>query len=597
FLYTGAASARYPHLALALLEAGGEAPPTRLSAVTTSTVSADIHGAGRDSRFLIRYAGPPGTVDRVSYVDVLRGDVPAERLTGHYVLIGMTAQGLGDTLATPVNGRHQAMPGVEVLANTLYTLRSGDTVKEMGPFQVAALSTGLLSALVLLAFGRFGTRTALLAAIGSVPMAVAASLWALRSGLWCSPVPYSLAALLAYPMWSWRRLERTVASLDGEIARIVADPLAAPGTDPQAATNDGDALDARLQTLQRAGALVRDARRFLADTLAAMPTAMLVGDEKMQVVLANPMAAALFDVESFAELNGLDLIRLLAEFSTLRPLDWKDSITELSPSSAGIAVEARLGTKGDFVVHLAAVDLQGQRRLIVTIADVEPVKQAQREREEALAFVSHDLRSPASSIVLLADLNLRGDVQTPRDELLHEVRRLATRTLEMSEDFVRAAQVQTRVLQRLPVQPRALIDAALGDLRAQAVAAGVNLHTRFSDADADVAVDGPLVVRAIGNLVSNAIKHSARGGEVELHASVDGGALRLTVRDHGPGLSPQQILQLAQGDQGAAVHDARGVGLGLLFVQRVARRHGGMLRAAAPTEGRGALFELELTPP
>jgi signal transduction histidine kinase len=461
---------------------------------------------------------------------------------------------------------------------------------------VAALSAGLL-VLLLLAFGRYGARTALPLALGSVPLALAASLLALRGGVWCSPAPYALAAVLAYPLWSWRRLERAMSGIDEEIARIAAEPLVAGAEASPPADAAGDAIETRLQTLQRASNVVRQAGRFLADALAALPTAMLVADEQARVVLANPKAAAMFEVELADDLLGLDLVRLLAEFALPEPFDWAGAIAALGPAGAGIALEGRLGGAAggrDFVVHLAAVDLHGQRRLIVTIADVEPVKQAQRARDEVLAFVSHDLRSPATSIMLLADLNLHGAVQTPPDELLREVRRLAARTLAMSEDFVRAAQVQTRPLARAPVAVAALLDEALADLRPQALAAGVVLQPDVAGAGPEVAVDRALVVRAVANLVSNAIKHSPPGTAVEVQAEADDQWLRVRVRDRGPGLKPDQIVRLALGDRGLAVRDARGVGLGLLFVQRVARRHGGSLRALAPARGGGALFELEL---
>ncbi len=592
YLHSGMAGALHPHLALALLQAGGQAPPVAPAALAAPDAAAGIYGH-RDGEFLIRYLGAPGTVTRVPYVDVLTGIVPAAALAGRYVLIGMTAQGLGDTLATPVNARHRAMPGVEVLANVLYTLKSGDTLRPLADGRLAALSAGGL-VLLLAGFGFFGARVALPLALGSVPLALLASLLALRAGHWASPVPYALCALLAYPLWSWRRLERAVAGMDEEIARLAAEPLVAaaqtamPQTPAQAQARDTIAM--RLQTLQSAGAVLRQARRFLADALAAMPTAMLVADAQGQVLLGNPRAAALFEVEDAAELQGLDLLRLLGEFSTEPHFNWPQALAALPPQ--GVTVEARAAAGASFVVQMAALELQGQRGLIVSVADVEPVKLAEREREQALAFVSHDLRSPASSIVLLADLHLQGAGSGSPDALLHEVRRLAARTLALSDDFVRAAQAQTRPLQLQAVAVAALLEEALADLRPQAAAAGVALSLQAAPGSATL--DRWLMARAVANLVGNAIKHAPRGSVVEVSAALTGANLQLRVRDHGPGLTPQQLAQLAQGEQGAAVGDARGVGLGLLFVQRVARRHGGHLQAATAADGGGALFVLLL---
>ncbi len=593
YLRSGPAGAMLPHVALALLEAGGERlHPGVAAEADDGSETAPSHFYRRDGRFLIRFVGAPGSIRRISYVELLSGAVPASALSGRYVLIGMTAQGLGDTLATPVNARHRAMPGVEVIANELYTLKSGDAPQPL-PARTLAAGSALLLVALLVAIGRLGARGALPLALGSVPVAVAASLLALRGGLWASPVPYALGALLAYPLWSWRRLERAVAGMDAEIARLAAEPLVAAAEPPLPAAQARDAVARRLHTLQAAGEVVRRARAFLAETLAAMPTAMLVADAEAAVLLGNARAAALFEVEDAAELQGLDLLRLLAEFRTAAPCDWAGALPALSPGGEGLALEARGTGGGDFVVHVAAVELQGQRGYVVAIADIEPVKQAQREREEALAFVSHDLRSPANSIVLLADMHLQGaKTAPPPRELLQEVRRLAARTLAMSEDFVHAAQAQTRPLQPEPVALPALLDEALADHRAAADAAGVTLDVHVPGDS--VTLDRLLVARAIGNLVSNAVKHAPAGSPVEVGAVCSGHLLQVQVRDQGDGLTPAQMEQLAQGEQGAAVRDARGVGLGLLFVQRVARRHGGTLRALPPPDGRGALFLFEV---
>ena len=593
FLRAGAAGELYPNFALALLQAGGEAvdPALRVEAAPASGAGA---AAQRDGRFLIRYVGPPGTFEQISYVDVLRGAVARERLAGRYVLVGMTAQGLGDTLATPVNANNQAMSGIEVLANTLTTLMRGDAIAEPPP-PAAGVGAALALLALLLAFGRFGPRVALPLALASVPAALLASTVSLRAGWWWSPLPYALPALLAYPLWSWRRLEYAMAGLDREIAHLAEAGRAPDAVD--AALADAaphDKVDQRLRTLRHATDLVREARRFLAEALAALPTAMLVADEDNRILLANPMAAALFDhphAESMRELRVLDLLGL---FTTRQAIDWSDAVAALRDGAGPVAIEARLASGSDHVLHVAAVQLHGRWRLVVTIADIAPVKRAQRQREEVLAFVSHDLRSPAHAIVMLIDLNRDGILRTPRDELLHEVRRLAERTLAMSEDFVRTAQAETRALSRSDVTLDVLLADGVADHRAAALAREVRLNLQASAGDAHVAVDRSLVTRALGNLVSNAIEHSPAGSAVDVRALVDADMLRLSVCDAGPGLSAIQLEQLLRGDEGADVGRPSGVGFGLLFVQRVARRHGGRLHAGAAPQGTGARFELEL---
>ncbi|GAP36552.1 hypothetical protein ISF6_2392 [Piscinibacter sakaiensis] len=570
FLWSGGPAQRWPHLALALLEAGGERPHARLDAAFDPD-DGPSSGWRRDGRFAIRFAGPAGSFPSVSYVDVLRGAVPAERLRGRYLLIGATAQGLGDRQATPVDGGLPAMPGVEVLANQLSSLRGPQQLREAGPALTAGLSM-LLLVLLVAGMTRAGPRRALALALGAVPLAILGSAVLLDAGLWLPPMPFAIAALLAYPAWAWRRLERAMAGIDREIAAL------AEGGPP---LPRGDAIAGRLQVLRDAAGVVRQARRFLADALEAQPTAMLVADAGHRVLLANARAAALFEVEEAADLVGLDLVRLLQELGTPRPCDWPQRLA--APAAGGFATEASLGETQHLMVHVAALDAPDGRRTVVTLADIASVRQAQIEREEALAFVSHDLRAPAGAIVVLADLNLDGAVDMPRERLLREVRQLAARTLSLADAFVRASRAGTQQLQREPVALAALVDEALLEHRPGALARGVALEVEVDDAV--VHVDRFLLARALGNLVSNAVRHSPPGRPVRVTARAGEGRLRLGVHDLGPGLGAPQLAQLAAGEGGAGAGAASGVGLGLAFVQVVARRHGGSLQVRSPGPG------------
>lgn len=588
FLQAGPEAAPYPHLAFALLQAGGDLLHPSLWPAPDPAPAAG--GWRRDGRLLMRFAGPPGTVPRLSYVDVLQGRVPAAELAGRYVLVGMTAQGLGDTLATPVNAGHRAMPGVEVQANATALLRDGGSIEAIPPAWVGGVSAAALVAL-LFGFRRLGARRALPLALFTVPAVAAASFGAVGLGWTWSPVPYLVPALLAYPLWSWRRLEHAVRVLDREIRALAVVHAPDGGERGTATPGDADPLAQRLTDLAQAGRQLRAARRFLADTLDGLPTAMLVGDASGRVALANARAASLFEVEQATELQGLDLERLIAEFVPSASLAWPAALAALTPGEPGLSVEARLG-RSDLLVHVAAVAPDGHRQLIVSVADLAPIREAQRQREETLAFVTHDLRGPASGIVMLVDLHQQGRAPMPAHELLPEVRRLAARTLALADDFVQAARAQTAPLDLSRVLPSTLVAEAVADVRAAAAAADVTVVVGIHG-DEPVTVDRGLAVRALSNLIGNAVRHAPRRSTVDVQAWRDPAGLRLEVTDAGPGLGPDQRTALARGDEALRVGGQGGSGLGLVFVRRVARRHAGSL-TASPGPGRGECMTLRL---
>ncbi len=606
FLRTGLSEQVYPHMALALLEAGGEKVAAGLPvsrATVQDTAVPPAAGLARQDRFPIRYAGPPGHVPRVSYVDVLKGDVPIEQLRGRYVLVGMTAIGLGDTLATPVNRQQHAMPGVEVLANTLYTLRSGDTLRVVDAWP-GALMAAVLTLLLVLGFDRLGSRWAWVSALAAVPLAAAASLLALGIGFWWSPVPFAVAALLAYPFWSWRQLKQVVDRLDDEIRWLVIEEGTGARASAPAAGRQrrlGDPMASRLARLHSAADTVRNARRFLADALASMPTAMVVTDECGRVLLANAPAARLFEVHGAEHMQGMDLPGLLVEFQPARPVDWDrlfvppSAGSAASPAPGNLAVEAHLERLGDFLLHFASVELLERQRWVVTFADITAIRRAQHQREEALGFVSHDLRSPVHAIMLVADLHLAGKLAWTQPELLAEVQRQARRALQLADEFVRVSRAETGPLQLTQVAPAELLTEVLADCQPQALDAAVQVIQDVAPGMPPWRLDRALVRRALGNLAFNAIKHSPQGSCVTLAARADeDGMLTLSVTDEGPGLSLTQRRQLEQETQGLPAGDARGVGLGLLFVQRVAGRHKGRLLAQPGPGQRGTVFELKL---
>jgi hypothetical protein len=582
FLSAGVGERRLPHAALALLAAAGEAPLRQVEVERAPEAARHADAWQRDERVPIRFQGAPGHLQRVSYVDVLKGSVPAATFSGKYVLIGMAAVGLGDAYATPVSALGGPMPGVEVTGQLLQSLRSGDLLRPSPRWRDALVSA--LAALALVwGVSQLAPRRALALALASAVLAVLGAVAAMRWGHWINPLGFTAAALLAYPLWSWRRLEAVVGALDAEIARLDAG---------QAGRRPGVGL--RVRALREATERLRQARQYLAASLDGLPGAVLLADGQGRVTLANRRAAALYGVDEADALEGRELAPLLAKLHTDAPIDWAERVGAVLERGAALSAPVHEPGQGDLLVTVVPAPGQAGPRLIVVCADITPVMEAERQREEALAFVSHDLRSPAASIKLLADLQLRGVTRTPHDELLAEFKRLAERALELSEAFVRAAQAATKPLEPLRADLVRLVDQAMRDIAPQAAARGIRFDSEGLALAAPVLVDTALVGRAIANLLGNAVKWSPEGGVIELSLVARGDGWLLAVRDHGPGMTAEQVQRLFRAY--SRVHDdaARaGIGLGLQFVRRVAERHHGWVRADS-TPGAGACFELYL---
>ena len=177
----------------------------------------------RARRVLVPFAGPPGRIAHVSYVDALRMNRQTrDLLRGRHVLVGVTTAGIREAFATPVSGKDRPMPGVEFNANALAALLDGTTITEMAATQRTLLVLAL-SMLPVLVYPRCGQRLAPLACLALMVVTVGLFALLLRVGhVWFAPAPALLTLALSYPLWSWCRLDATVRTLAIERERAEA---------------------------------------------------------------------------------------------------------------------------------------------------------------------------------------------------------------------------------------------------------------------------------------------------------------------------------------------------------------------------------------
>lgn len=595
FLREGMGTADRSQLMLELLQVTGRAP-TELPGLRRPAGPGDATSWERDYQLLIPFLGPPGQFTRFSYCDVLNGSVAPEALRNRWALVGVTAQGLADAYATPLSGQSTAMPGVEVNANILQALRSGTWIRPMG----RVTGTILCCIPVLLAVlgfrwlpPRYSLPWVILLWFGSLGL----SETGLRLVHWWWPCSASLATLaLAYPLWSWRRLEATQRYLQAQLSRFNADhpPVLTLIRDLPALAGNGDPLQHRIELLQQATDRLREMGQLLSVAIDLAPDATLVLDNEGRIALANAAACSLLNRPwQSLEQQSMDALPELA--SSLASFDFPRLAMD-----APRTVELRLAAQSkDLLVRAVPFVIDGRSRLgtLLAIVDISEMRRSQREREDIIRFLSHDLKSPATSLLGLAQLQRDPSRRLGDQDLSARLDRLAHRLLDLLDGFIALAHAES--VDPVEFSECDLLDIlqdAQDEVWAVAQARAVDISVSAPESRVRVRGDRQLLARAVTNLLLNAARFSPVDCSIRVSCRKSAESACITVEDDGPGVAPEDRARLFKRFARFGTHEphsSKGAGLGLAFVAVVAQKHAGSVRYEDPAGG-GARFVLEL---
>ena len=232
----------------------------------------------------------------------------------------------------------------------------------------------------------------------------------------------------------------------------------------------------------------------------------------------------------------------------------------------------------------------------------EPSDEARAaRRHEFVDVVCHDLRNPASTIAGYAELMLdrgRQELSGEQASSLLRIRRNAYFMLDLIESILDTERLEAGVLRAAPssVDLADMVRDAVEDFRPAAEAKCIGLVAEVPAAPLLVAVDPKLFARAIGNLVSNAIKFSPASTRVEVGLASAAASVQLWVRDSGPGIPPAEQERLFTKFGRTSVLATRGehqTGLGLFIVKRIVELHGARI-VVDSTPGRGSEFRIHM---
>jgi two-component system phosphate regulon sensor histidine kinase PhoR len=351
-------------------------------------------------------------------------------------------------------------------------------------------------------------------------------------------------------------------------------------------------LDDRIKTIIRQ-------RNEQEAALSSMVEGVIAVDTSERLITVNQAAARILGVAQESARG-----RTIREIA--RNVDLQRFVSEAlsvdSPREGNVVLREEGGERF-LQVHGAALrDARGDRiGAVIVLNDVTRLRRLENLRREFVANVSHELKTPITSIKGYLETLLEGalDNREETERFLGVVVKHADRLNTIIEDLLLLSRIEqdaeSAMLEKQEAHLPDLLREAAEDCAVKAAEKSIAIEINCPD-DLTAPVNVPLCTQAVVNLIDNAIKYSESGATVRVEAIRKGGEALISVHDDGCGISLEHLPRL--GERFYRVDKARsrkqgGTGLGLAIVKHIVEAHGGAFSVES-TVGRGSSFHIRL---
>nr|WP_321162422.1 PAS domain-containing protein [Nostoc sp. KVJ3] len=251
------------------------------------------------------------------------------------------------------------------------------------------------------------------------------------------------------------------------------------------------------------------------------------------------------------------------------------------------------------------LDLTPRKQLEKTLRQqAEELKEANRNKDEFLAILSHELRSPLNPILGWSSLlKSRKFDETTTNRALETIERNAQLQIQLIDELLDVSRIIRGKLNLTfaTVNLVAVIDAALETVRLMAESKSIQIKIQIDPNVGKMLGDYYRLQQVLGNLLSNAVKFTPPKGSVEVSLSLSreltSHSAVIQVKDTGQGISPEflpHVFEYFRQADSSTTRKFGGLGLGLAIVRHLVELHGGTVTAASPGIGQGAIFTVRL---
>jgi two-component system phosphate regulon sensor histidine kinase PhoR len=359
-----------------------------------------------------------------------------------------------------------------------------------------------------------------------------------------------------------------------------------------------NALNRMATQLQERFATITDQRNELDAVLSSMIEGVVAVDRQGRIVSINKAAASLLDIElSKAQNRNVEEV--------IRNVDLQNFINSTLNSKVPTEADISLPTKGDrlFQLHGASLPTRagGRTGAVIVLNDITKMRRLENVRRQFVANVSHELKTPVTSIQGYVEALLEGAIKDPQqaERFLRIIAKHSDRLNSIIEDLLILSRLEEdrerkensfEVTELKPVLASAI---ELASIKAEDKQMKIQL---VCDEQIVVRMNTALLEQAVLNLVENAIKYSPLGGDVRISVEQNGKEVAITVKDNGCGITQEHLPRIFERfyvvDKGRS-RKLGGTGLGLAIVKHIAQVHGGSVTVES-SPGRGSTFTIHL---
>ncbi|MGD9646988.1 MAG: sensor histidine kinase, partial [Pirellulales bacterium] len=423
---------------------------------------------------------------------------------------------------------------------------------------------------------------------------------AARASAWRSVAAVGAATfvgLAAASAWIAARLHRQVHRLTkvvqaigrGDFRATIADQL--PG--------DLNGLSSAVSEMRRKMGndldRLRQSSQQLSSLLGTMSEGVVAVDNRGRILFANNAARGLLEFAT-PDTVGRPLLEAVRNRGVQDALD--QAFRDAEPTRR----EVEVGSQARRVVAVQASRLPGEPcpGVLAVLHDVTELRRLENLRQEFVANVSHELKTPLTIIVACAETLLDGALADSANNTMF-VRRIAEQADRLHQlilDLISVARIesgQSRFeIDVVPVAP--IVDGCLAQFAAKAEAKQIDLAALPPASDVAVLADEEGLEQILGNLVDNALKYTPAGGRVSIGWHQHDGAVTIDVADTGIGIATDdqaRVFERFYRVDKARSRELGGTGLGLSIVKHLTQAFGGSVSVASEV-GEGSTFSVHL---